>query len=105
MSKTNQLVVFDPSSLDDLKQLSDSAFRVLFLISLTFGNYVSMTQGQVGNALGIHRTAISRAFGELDDRGLIKKVGQALYKVCPVVSLIHRPSGRAEFALIRDWGT
>ena len=46
MSKTNQLVVFDPSSLDDLKQLSDSAFRVLFLISLTFGNYVSMTQGQ-----------------------------------------------------------
>ena len=87
MNKPNE---FEPVQLhlsesffEILGNLSGNSCRVIFgvLDHLHGGNRIKATQKEIAQCLGIHRTAVCKAFSELRDHGLIFYVKKREYTV------------------------
>lgn len=54
-------------------KLGDEAQRVLFavLARLDFENYIALSQAELGEAIGMQRTNVSRALSKLQDAGVL----------------------------------
>ena len=80
-----------------LCKLSKRSIRVLFgFVARVVGNRVTTTQAQIGEALGIPRTSVSKALTELREHKLVFRAKRGVYTVypgyfCRVVSVAYQP--------------